>query len=229
MFLFWNKEYKSYDKFPTLIDLELLLEKEERIPKSVTKKIKSENIFKKYSKDKETILDDKSKKIIVFDLENLDIKNINIYIEFFKQYYGDKLLVYIDEMWKFVKRYSDYKMEQTISELFKTIRKNNAGIVIISQDIHDILGIGDGYFGKSVLNNSFTRVFFKMQYIDLSSLSKIGLCSDEVVTSVRNLTIGSAVMSVGDNTFNIDIKASEFENSVIKGGDLNKENINCYG
>ena len=223
--LFVNKEYMKYSKFPNIIDLIDSLEKNKDIPLSIIKELKEKSLYKSYNPKRALDIDKKNNLMIVFNLNKSKIGNIDLYLKIISQYYGQKLLIYIDELWKVMNKYKNQNMEEKISNMFKSIRKNNAGIVIVSQDIHDILKFESGEFGKSILNNSFTKLFFKMQYMDINSLSEIGIFSNEDIKSIRSLSRGYSFMNVGDTKFIIKIKASEFENKIIKGDGMIEENF----
>ena len=213
-----NKEYKKYSSFPNINVLVEKLKNNIRVPKSIIKELKKTDMYKKYDLNEAEKLDDKFDNIIVFNMKSLGINTFNVCINFAEEYYGQKLIIYIDEVWKFMNENSKENICKKIAELYKTIRKKNAGITAISQDIHDILKYQDGMFGKSILNNSFTKLFFKMQYLDLGILREIGICSEEILNGIKKLLKGSAYMCIGDINFNIDIKASGFEKEVIGGG-----------
>jgi type IV secretory pathway VirB4 component len=57
--------------------------------------------------------------------------------------------------------------------LYKTIRKLNAAIVTITQDISDFFSKDMGIYGKSIFNNSFIKMFFKVEYSDSEILQKM--------------------------------------------------------
>lgn len=217
-----NKEYKKYSSFPNLNELVNRLENNNKIPKSIIKDIRNHDINKKYDIDEAKKIDNRFDSIIVFNMKSLNICNFSIFINFAEEYYGEKLLIYIDEVWKFINENIKDNVCEKIAELYKTIRKKNAGIVVISQDIHDILRYEDGIFGKSILNNSFTKLFFKMQYLDLAVLGEIGICNKEILIGIKRLIKGSAYMCIGDVSFSIDIRASNFEKQTIGGETFEK-------
>jgi len=219
-----NREYIKYSKFPNIKQLINTLEKENIVPKPVIKILKNIDMYKKYDEDMAKQLDDKFDTIIVFNMRSLGVYNFSICLAFAEEYYGKEMLIYIDEVWKFMSQNTKENICEKISELYKTIRKKRAGIVIVSQDIHDILKYDDGIFGKSILNNSYTKLFFKMQYLDLNILKEIGIYSEEVLSNIKKLVIGTACMIIGDVSFNIEIKTSEFENKIL-GGKENDENF----
>ncbi len=217
-----NKWYKKYSTFPNIRDLLLQLEENKQLEKDIIKDIKNVWLYKKYNIEEAKKLDEKFDMIIVFNMKSLPINNFPLYINYAQEYYTSKLLIYIDEVWKFMEEEGRQNISKKIAELYKTIRKKNAGIVIISQDIHEILKYENGTFGKSILNNSFTKLFFKMQYLDTAILSEIGICSDDILSGIKKLLKGRAYMCIGDNNFNIDIKASEFEKEIIGGEPFEK-------
>ena len=220
-----NREYIKYSKFPNIKEFINMLEKDNVIPKPVIKILKNIDMYKKYNEDKAKVLDEKFDTIMVFNMKSLGIDNFTTCLDIAEEYYGKEMLIYIDEVWKYISKNTKDNICKKIAELYKTIRKKKAGIVIISQDIHDILGYDDGIFGKSILNNSYTKLFFKMQYLDLNILKEIGIYSEEVVGNIKRLVIGTACMNIGDISFNIEIKESKFEREIL-GGKYNEENFN---
>lgn len=219
-----NEEYLKYSEFPNIKDLVNLLERECSMPKQFIKALKSIDFYKNYDENIAKQLDNKFNTIIVFNMKSLKVENFDVCLDFAEEYYGKELLIYIDEVWKFMSESTKENICKRIAELYKTIRKRNAGIVIISQDIQDILKYDDGSLGKSILNNSYTKLFFKMQYLDLNVLKEIGVYSKEMLGNIKKLVIGTACMLIGDTSFNIDIKTSEFESKIL-GGNRNEESF----
>lgn len=223
-----NKTYKRYSLFPNFKDLINYVVSRLNMTKTLKDMLKSMEYYTKYDTSKAKLLDEKHDSLMVFDMNSLEISHFEIYITFLEQYYGPKFVIYIDEVWKFMNSNSEENVTQKITELYKTIRKKNAGIVIASQDIHDILKSNNGTFGKSILNNSFTKVFFKMQYMDLGALAEIGLCEAGVIDKVKGLNIGMACMSIGNIFFNLEVKANELEREIIEGGkEIEKTTYSC--
>lgn len=222
-----NKEYMKYSKFPTYKDLIDALNTEKEISKTILSKLKKNIMYTAYSKEEAKKIDDKIAILTVFDLNSLETANINIYLKYIEEYYGKSLIIYIDELWKVITKYKKYYIQEKIAEMYKSIRKKNAGIVTTTQDIHDILGYNDGDFGKSILNNSYTKLFFKMQYMDINSLVGLGIFTNEDIDNIRKLSMGTAFMNIGDTKFNINIKTSEFEHEIIQGDDVDEKDFNC--
>lgn len=217
-----DKIYRKYSSFPDFKELvDLIIEKID-LTKEVYEKLINTDSYVKYDKECAKKLDECFDNLIVFNMNKLSMKNFRFYMSYIEQYYGNKLLIYIDEVWKYMLNKDDYYNSQEIMELYKTIRKENAGIVIASQDIHDLFKSGHENFGKSILNNSYTKVFFKMQYTDMGALAETGLL-EGVIHKIKGLAIGRACMNIGNVYFNLEIKASSLEKDII-GGKINEEN-----
>lgn len=221
-----DKIYRKYSSFPEFKELvDLIIEKID-LTKEVYEKLMNTDSYVKYDKECAKKLDECFDNLIVFNMNKLSMKDFRFYMSYIEQYYGNKLLIYIDEVWKYMLNKDDYYNSQEIMELYKTIRKKNAGIVIASQDIHDLFKSGHENFGKSILNNSYTKVFFKMQYTDMGALAETGLL-EGVIHKIKGLAIGRACMNIGNVYFNLDIKASSLEKDII-GGKINEENTYSY-
>lgn len=213
-----SKTYKRYSMFPSVKELIDTMIAKINFTKQIKDMLISLEYYNKYDINSAKCLDERYDTLMVFDMNSLNISHFNIYVDYIEQYYGEKLIIYIDEVWKFMSLNEEENIANRITELYKTIRKKKAGIVIASQDIHDILKNDNGMFGKSILNNSFTKVFFKMQYVDLGTLAEIGVCENGLIDKIKRLNIGRACMSIGNMYFNLEIKASKFEEEIIKGG-----------
>lgn len=221
-----DKIYRKYSSFPEFKELvDLIIEKID-LTKEVYEKLMNTDSYVKYDKECAKKLDECFDNLIVFNMNKLSMKDFRFYMSYIEQYYGNKLLIYIDEVWKYMLNKDDYYNSQEIMELYKTIRKKNAGIVIASQDIHDLFKSGHENFGKSILNNSYTKVFFKMQYTDMGALAETGLL-EGVIHKIKGLAIGRACMNIGNVYFNLEIKASSLEKDII-GGKINEENTYSY-
>lgn len=181
-----------------------------------------EKIYKilKDFKAKEITNQNKEINIKLFKLNGLQknqfVDCINFYINGLLEY-SDNSIIYIDEIWKCISFGSDERLAGKIYELFKTLRKQNSGIVAITQDISDFFAYQDGVFGKSIFNNSFNRVFFKLEYTDSESIKKIIFESEEGIQKIKTLSKGTALFYNGNNKFNLEVKCSKWEHDLIEG------------
>jgi type IV secretory pathway VirB4 component len=160
--------------------------------------------------------------LIVFNFSKIETKISNTLFKYIMDLIMKKIntrkeksMIYIDEVWKFINE-SEFSAEQ-IFILFKTIRKSNAGIVTITQDISDFFNKNLGTYGKSIINNSFFKIFFKMEYSDTEILSKIGVLNLNELNEIARLKKGSMIISLHSNIINLDIKSNEYEDRLIKG------------
>ena len=175
-----------------------------------------------------------------FDLKNISSKNMlsekNIYcislknkskeeiteimrliFPFLNEVLRDKTLIYFDEVWKII--INDNFAIQNIYNMFKTFRKRKSGIAIISQDITDLFNVDNGNFGKSILNNSNIKVMFKMEWADIEIFERLGI-SKEKLETIRSLDRGNSLMSIGNTSFNVQIKATGYEHNLIEGEEM---------
>jgi len=165
---------------------------------------------------------DFSNKLIVFSFNKLDSKMTNMLFKVILdkiikniEHANEKTLIYIDEVWKFI--YENTYSANQIFLLFKTIRKLNGGIVTITQDISDFFNKDLGSYGKSIINNSFIKMFFKMEYSDSEILVKTGVLNTYELSDIMRLDKGSMLMSFQSNVININVKSNEYEDKLIRG------------
>ena len=109
--------------------------------------------------------------------------------------------------------------------MFKTLRKKKSGIVAISQDIGDLFSIDNGNLGKSILNNSYTKVFFKLEYSDAEKLNNLSLEEELMKNKIFYLERGQAYIKHGNSNFILEVLASEYEKQLIEGESINEEGI----
>jgi len=138
-------------------------------------------------------------------------------------------LIYFDEIWKCISTGEDKSVLEEIYNMFKTLRKKKAGIIAISQDIGDLFSIDNGNLGKSILNNSHTKVFFKLEYSDAEKLNNLSLTEELIKNKVFNLDRGHAYIKQGNSKFILQVIASEYENKLIEGECINEESISGNG
>ena len=70
-------------------------------------------------------------------------------------------------------------------------------------------------FSKSILNNSYFKVFFRFDYTENEELEKLGIVGKSLIKKIKLLDRGKAIMSIGGNTFDLEVFASEYEHSLI--------------
>lgn len=133
-------------------------------------------------------------------------------------------LIYFDEMWKIIGQGKDKYTIENIYNMFKTLRKKKAGIISISQDICDLFALDNGDFGKSILNNAYTKVLFSMEWQEIDIFEKL-LHNIEAAEKIKMLTRGNTYVSIGNANFNLEVKATDYEHKMIEG-EVNEKNTN---
>lgn len=141
-------------------------------------------------------------------------KEISMFLPKIYELIEENTLIYFDEIWKCISMGEDKSMLEEVYNMFKTLRKKKAGIVAISQDIGDLFNIDHGNFGKSILNNSYTKMFFRMEYADLEKLNELNreLMEKNIVAFER----GTAYVKQGNTNFKLEVLSSEYEHLIIE-------------
>lgn len=225
--IYINKSIKDVSYMPILEDVLENLKSNAPKNNKIFKLIISdfENILMKYSFLNNRTTVNLNKSLVVFNLNELDSNISNILFKFLIdetmkriRHSKEKSIIYIDEVWKFI--YNNEFSAEQIFVLFKTIRKLNAGIITITQDVSDFFSRDFGSYGKSIINNSFIKMFFKMEYSDSEVLSKIGVLNKHELSEIASLNKGSMLMSFQSNLINLNVKSNEYEDKLIKGEEL---------
>ncbi len=224
--LYLEKTIKDESEFPTIKNLIKLLEDVKQCNnkqniKSLILKLKYIEKYFPFFCNKSTFNIDSE--LISFNLSNMDslklqltsivlLNEISMLIEKNKE----KTIIYIDEFWKLIS--NNILLKEKILELFKTIRKNNAGIMVITQDINDIFMQNFGKLGESIINNSAFSLFFKMQYSDKDNLFKAGIINENLVNKINLLAKGNCVLCFDSNIIEMKAITRNREKLIIEGG-----------
>jgi len=169
--------------------------------------------------------------IYCFNLSGKDRSNISkemkIFIPKIYELIKLKTLIYFDEVWKAIGIGQDRYVVENLYNMFKTLRKKKAGVIAISQDISDLFNLDNGNFGKSILNNTNTKVMFSMEWQDIEMFERM-LKNEGVIKNISTLARGNSYIFMNNTSFNLEIKASPYEHKLIEGEGY-EENINCNG
>ncbi len=120
-------------------------------------------------------------------------------------------IIYIDELWKYA---SEDIIINEIFNMYKTIRKRNASIISITQDIGDFFEYKNGLYANSILNNCNFKLFFKTEYKETNNYINM-VDKDEL----KHLLKGEAVLAIGSSTLKFKVKANDFERELIHEND----------
>lgn len=232
--LYVDKKIIPSNKFPIFLDLIKFIDFNK-----LKNKIES-NIIKKYKIFTSHTNINYNNKLFVFDTSTLD-KNIDIFfvnlilenivcnLKYIKYKFknkennaNNKTIIYIDEVWKYIKSYNDNKkiinidLGGNIFELFKTIRKYNASIVAITQDISDFFLLEDGSYGKSIINNSNFKIFFKLDFSDSEFLEKYYILDKNKIYKVNRLNKGQSLICFKNTNLILNVKANKYEEEILE-------------
>ncbi len=218
--LYINPKYKS--EFPTLKDLNFEIKKRNiEIDLQVLNNMINKNCITSIN----------NTEIYCFHLSGKDMcamsKEMKIFIPKIQELIQPKTLIYFDEVWKTIGLGQDRYVIETLYNMFKTLRKKKAGIIAISQDVSDLFNLDRGNLGKSILNNTNTKVMFKMEWQDIEMFKRM-LRNDIAIKNISALNRGNAHIDMNNIHFNLEIKAAPFEHKLIEG-EVYEENINCNG
>lgn len=171
---------------------------------------------------------DKECKLFGVDLSDFKTSMSAIIIRYFINKEIEKLkfrkinnkfsLIYIDEVWKYINKNLENNISDVIFSLYKTIRKQGASIVLITQDISDLFMGENLDYAKSILNNSQFKLFFKLEYTDIEALKNISSIDKEDIVNISKLEKGNVYLMFNSNKVQIKIDASDYEIDLIKGG-----------
>jgi len=125
-------------------------------------------------------------------------------------------MLYMDEIWKLIGVTSNREVASFIYKIFKTIRKYGGGAVAITQDISDVFSLDNGVYGKTILNNTNTKVFFQMEEENILLLSKYTNISEKEKINIKSLKRGECLLFIEDNHILARIDSADFENKIIE-------------
>ena len=201
----------SNEKFPTLNDLVNKIDDNE-LKTSIKSKMESDIKF--FSNSTNILLDsnfyvidttyfNNNSKVISYILDSIIDRYLN----------SSKTIIYIDEVWKYAQ---NKELLLSISNMYKTIRKRNASIITITQDINDFFTYSNGIYAKSILNNSAFKLIFKTTYKDIENLDKFMDLKD---CNLDILQKGEAILVISNNKAPIVIRANEYERMLLNEND----------
>lgn len=229
-----NKKIIASNKFPNLIDVA------NRVKSKELKNILNNRLINKYPSIVSSSNVDIYSKLFLIDISRIDIRDSAIIMEYFlnkiqnalvknridkKNIVFKNTIFYIDEVWKYIRLTGNCNLAENIFMMFKTIRKLNASIVTITQDVSDFFAFDNGEFGRSILNNCNFKMFFKMDFRDVKILENISVLDLEYLKTLSYLNKGQAMLAFKNNIITLNIKANNYEKSLIEGEEI--ENFSC--
>jgi hypothetical protein len=163
-------------------------------------------------------------KLIVADIHELGEENIKygmyLFIDIFwdkiKNNRIDKKAIYMDEIWQLIGVTSNGFVASFIYKIFKTIRKYGGSSVAITQDISDLFSLDNGIYGKSILNNSSIKTFFKLEEESIKILGENVNLTEKEKIEIASLKRGESLMFIGDNHILARVEVSEEEKKILE-------------
>lgn len=216
---------KYREDFPSIYDLKQIAKKEFKETNEDFIKLKNIGIN---ANKRECNMESE---LYSFNLKNKTTKEITnlmkLYIPFIYEMIKEETLIYFDEIWRLIANTKDSFVIKNIYDMFKTLRKKKAGIILVSQDITDLFNVDNGNLGKSILNNSNMKVFFKMEWTDLEVLERLKI-SKEKLDKIKGLDRGTCYINLGNTNFNLEVRATSYEQILIEGEKKHEKNISGY-
>ena len=172
-------------------------------------------------------------KLIVADIHELGEDNIKfgmyLFIDIFwdkiKKNRSEKKAIYMDEIRPLIGVTSNGFVASFIYKIFKTIRKYGGSSVAITQDISDLFSLEDGIYGKSILNNSSIKTFFKLEEESIKILSENVSLTEKEKIEIASLKRGESLMFIGDNHVLAKVEVSDSEKKIMEET-IDEENNN---
>ena len=213
-----NNEIIFSNMFPNITDMTSYIKS-----KKLVKKI-NDNIIKKYKFLTKCSNINLSSNLTVFNTSNLKGNDFNTIVNYFLQEIlesilikKDKTVIYIDEIWKYIYGKANEELSKTIFEMYKTIRKYNASIIGITQDVNDFFKTENGNVGKGILNNCGFKLFFRIEYSDKKILENINIIEKSDLEKIYRLDKGMYLIFFNNNKVTLKVKSSRYEEEIMEG------------
>ena len=87
--------------------------------------------------------------------------------------------------------------------------------VAITQDVSDLFSLEGGTYGKSIINNSWIKLFFSLEEENIKTLSEYSDITEKEKIEIKNLKKGESLMYIGDNHILAKIEAADYEKEII--------------
>ena len=126
-----------------------------------------------------------------------------------------KKMVFIDEIWKLIGGSANKQAAEFCLEIFKIIRGYGGGAVAATQDLSDFFGLEDGRYGRSILNNSKTKIILNLEPDEAEYVKDVLKLTRTEIRSITQFERGEALISSNSNKVPVIIKASREEQQMI--------------
>lgn len=162
-------------------------------------------------------------KYIVMDVSRLTEEMLPIGMFIALDYVWDKAredrtakkVVFMDEGWKMIGPSASPQAATFALEVFKVIRGYGGSAIIATQDLNDFLALGDGKFGKGVINNSKTKIVMRVEAKEADALAEALDLTDVETHTITQMKKGNGLVLANSNHVFIKVQASETEHKLI--------------
>ena len=166
---------------------------------------------------------DLSNKYIVLDLSELKGKLLPVGMMIALDYVWDKIksdrtkkkAIMIDEIWQLIGAGSNRMAAEFCLEIFKVIRGFGGAAISATQDLSDFFGLEDGRYGRSILNNSKTKIILNLEPDEAEYVKDVLKLTRTEIRSITQFERGEALISSNSNKVPVIIKASREEQQMI--------------
>ena len=126
-----------------------------------------------------------------------------------------KKVIFMDEGWKLIGPSASQEAAEFALEVFKVIRGYGGSAVIATQDLNDFLALGDGKFGKAIINNSKTKIVMKVEKTEAETLAEALDLTDMEIEQITRMKRGNGLLVANSNHVFIEVQASKTEHNLI--------------
>ena len=123
--------------------------------------------------------------------------------------------VFIDEIWRLVGASSTREAAEFCLTVFKTIRGYGGAAIAATQELSDFFGLGDGRYGRAILNNSAHKLLLRLEPNEAADAQKALGLTDAERLAVINLSRGEALLDAPDGTGTVRICATQPEETLL--------------
>lgn len=166
---------------------------------------------------------DLSNQYIVFDLTELpkNMRPMGMFIVLdyvwsqVKQDRTQKKAIFMDELWMMLENKGSESVADFVKTLAKTIRAFGGSLVCATQNISDFYAVGDGDYGKAIINNSKIKLVMNIEPDEADAVEKSLKVTKTEMRRVRGAGRGTGLLIANNTRAIIRIVASELEHNLI--------------
>lgn len=160
---------------------------------------------------------------VVIDLSELtgDLLPVGMFValdyiwDLIKEDRTKRKAVFIDEAWQLIGESSNKVAAEFVVSIFKKIRAYSGSAICATQDLSDFFSLEDGKYGKTIINNSRTKVILALERQEAESVKDVLQLTQNEVSSIVTSERGEALLCTANCKVAIRVKASDWERKMI--------------